>query len=235
MQVFVNINSINQSSIHLFEFVGNAAQSMYRLGDVLRVLRLQDSRRMKVVSLSFLHTGRLYPTKITPGTHFYQMLSQLQSHSVAGRTMSMKHYSDTIGNRSRDLPSCSTVPQPTGLSREFVRTSMNNARHFIPNQFEVYIRILVSLFVVLIRFCGVANNTRTTVSLTVQTWPVPCLCSSMLRLESCSMWQRLRSRGIPVSANGLITGITLQNILFFRSLLDRHCHLPVYLFIRTRY
>ena len=27
--------------------------------------------------------------------------------------MSMKNFSDTIGNRTRDLSGCSTVPQPT--------------------------------------------------------------------------------------------------------------------------
>jgi len=31
--------------------------------------------------------------------------------------MSMKNSNDTIGNRIRDLPGCSAVPQPTTLSR----------------------------------------------------------------------------------------------------------------------
>jgi len=31
----------------------------------------------------------------------------------AGRIMSMKKSNDTIGNRTRDLPACSAVPQPT--------------------------------------------------------------------------------------------------------------------------
>jgi len=31
--------------------------------------------------------------------------------------MSMKIFNDTIGNRSRDLPTCSAVPQPTALPR----------------------------------------------------------------------------------------------------------------------
>ena len=31
--------------------------------------------------------------------------------------MSMKNSSDTIGNRTRDLPSCSAVPQLTAASR----------------------------------------------------------------------------------------------------------------------
>ena len=31
--------------------------------------------------------------------------------------MSMKNSSDTIGNRTRDLPACSAVPQPTAPPR----------------------------------------------------------------------------------------------------------------------
>jgi len=31
--------------------------------------------------------------------------------------MSMKNFSDTIGNRTRDIPTCSAVPQPTVLPR----------------------------------------------------------------------------------------------------------------------
>jgi hypothetical protein len=38
--------------------------------------------------------------------------SRSQGDSVAGRMMSMKNSSDTIANRTRDLPVCSAVPQP---------------------------------------------------------------------------------------------------------------------------
>jgi len=31
--------------------------------------------------------------------------------------MSVKNSNDTIGNRTRDLPACSAVPQPTALPR----------------------------------------------------------------------------------------------------------------------
>jgi len=31
--------------------------------------------------------------------------------------MSIKNSNDTIGNRARDLPTCSAVPQPTALPR----------------------------------------------------------------------------------------------------------------------
>jgi hypothetical protein len=36
-------------------------------------------------------------------------------HSAAGRAKSMKNLKDPIGNRNRDLPTCSAVPQPTAL------------------------------------------------------------------------------------------------------------------------
>ena len=61
---------------------------------------------MKVVSLSALRTGRLYPPGNIPG-------SQPQGHSATGRIMPMKNSDDIIGNRSRDLPTCSAVPQLT--------------------------------------------------------------------------------------------------------------------------
>ena len=79
--------------------------------------RFQDNRHMKVVRLSELRTGRLYPPENIPGTHFFYRLSQPQGHSAAGRIMSMKNSNDTIGNRTRDLQACSAVPQPTAPTR----------------------------------------------------------------------------------------------------------------------
>ena len=35
----------------------------------------------------------------------------------AGRIMAMKNSNDTNGNRTRDLPACSAVPQPTAPPR----------------------------------------------------------------------------------------------------------------------
>ena len=78
----------------------------------VEALSFQDNRYMKVVRLSALRTGCLTPQEI-PGTHFCYRLSQLQGHSVARRIMSMKNSNDTIENRTRDLPACSTVLQLT--------------------------------------------------------------------------------------------------------------------------
>jgi hypothetical protein len=52
---------------------------------------------MKVISLSALSTGRLYPAGDTASTHFCNRVSQFQGHSAAGKTMSMKNSNDTIG------------------------------------------------------------------------------------------------------------------------------------------
>ena len=78
-----------------------------------RRLRLPDSknsRHIEMVRLPALRTGRLYPPRNIPGTHFCQRLSRPQGHSAAGRIMSMENMNDTIGNRTRDLPA---GPQPT--------------------------------------------------------------------------------------------------------------------------
>jgi hypothetical protein len=53
----------------------------------------------------------------SPGTHFYYILSRPQGHSAVGRIMSIEKSNDLIGNRTRDLPACSIVPQPTTLPR----------------------------------------------------------------------------------------------------------------------
>jgi hypothetical protein len=45
----------------------------------------KDSRHMKVVRLSAVRTGRLYPPGNIPGTHFCYRLSQPTGHNAAGR------------------------------------------------------------------------------------------------------------------------------------------------------
>jgi len=44
------------------------------------------------------------PPGIIPGTLFCKRLSRPQGHSAAGRIKSIKNCSDTIGNRTRNLP-----------------------------------------------------------------------------------------------------------------------------------
>jgi hypothetical protein len=41
-------------------------------------------------------------------------------HSAAGRIMLLKKSSDTIGDRTRDLPACSAVSQPTAPLRAHI-------------------------------------------------------------------------------------------------------------------
>ena len=44
-------------------------------------------------------------------------LSRPQGHKATGRIKSLKNSSDFIGNRTRDVPGCSAVPQPTAPPR----------------------------------------------------------------------------------------------------------------------
>ena len=72
---------------------------------------------MKVVRLSALDTSRLYPPGNISGTYFCLRLRRIQSHSAAGRIRSMKKCSDTIGNRTRNLPFFSALPAWTAPPR----------------------------------------------------------------------------------------------------------------------
>jgi hypothetical protein len=79
--------------------------------------RFVDNRHMKVVRLSALRTGRLYPPGKIPGTHCCSRLSQPQGHSATETIMSIKNSSDIIGNRTRDVPACIAVRQQTAPPR----------------------------------------------------------------------------------------------------------------------
>jgi len=87
-------------------------QFLFRPGEVLRVLggwHLQISRQSdydggKVVSPA--HRPALPPGNI-PGTRFCYGLIRPQGHSAAVRIISMKNCIDTIGFRTRELPTYS--------------------------------------------------------------------------------------------------------------------------------
>ena len=55
----------------------------------------------------------LPPQGNIPGNHFCYRLSRPQGHSAAGRFMSMNNSNYNIRNRTRNLPTCSAVPQST--------------------------------------------------------------------------------------------------------------------------
>jgi hypothetical protein len=72
---------------------------------------------MKVVRLSALNTGCLYSHTKDSWYSFLLQADSIPGPSTARKSMSMKNSNDTIRNRTRNLPACSTVPQPTAIPR----------------------------------------------------------------------------------------------------------------------
>jgi len=76
-----------------------------------RRLRFPDFKKMFKSRLQGYHPPP--PQGNIPGTHFCQRLSRPQGHSAARKIESMNTSNDTMGDRTRDLPACDAVPQPT--------------------------------------------------------------------------------------------------------------------------
>jgi hypothetical protein len=79
-------------------------QTHYRPGQACNGIEapiFQDSRHMKMVRLSALRTGRLYPQEIFLVLISVRGSSRPQGHRAAGRIMSMKKSNYTIGNQTR--------------------------------------------------------------------------------------------------------------------------------------
>jgi hypothetical protein len=65
---------------------------------------------------SIMHKPPLPPGNIL-GTHFLWRLRRPQGPSAAEMNKTMKNPSDSIGNLTRGLPECTTVPKPTASQR----------------------------------------------------------------------------------------------------------------------
>jgi hypothetical protein len=63
-----------------------------------------------------MHRPPLPPGYI-PGSHFNWNLGRPLGRSAAGRIKSIKNLNDPIVNRTRDLPACSVVAEPTAPRR----------------------------------------------------------------------------------------------------------------------
>jgi hypothetical protein len=75
----------------------------------------------------------------------------------------MKVFNDTIGNRTRDLPACSAVPQPTAPPRAWHVTWMKCG---VQDVYKMCTRCVQDVYKVLLTFVNfVQIDTRTTVLL----------------------------------------------------------------------
>ena len=105
---------------HMASVIIKVEQSHYRPGQTVRfpeveAPRFQDNRRMKVVK-SALGIGRLPPP--APQEIFQVLISVRDWVNPCGRKDYVRRYSsDTTGNRTRDLPVCSAVPEQTAPPR----------------------------------------------------------------------------------------------------------------------
>jgi hypothetical protein len=70
------------------------------------------------VRLSALRAGSSSAPRKIPSAHFCWRLSRPQGHSEGGRIRSIDIFNYLFGNRTRNLLSCSTVPQPTIHTRD---------------------------------------------------------------------------------------------------------------------
>ena len=104
----LNIRRAASASHFLIECLIKVKQSLYRDWTVPESFTtLREAPRIQA-----LRTGHMYPPGNVSGTHFCQRLSRTQGH-MRLQGLKRKNSSETIGNRTRDLPACSAVPQPT--------------------------------------------------------------------------------------------------------------------------
>ena len=106
MQVIRDHVTVQKPAMSTSTTLCKLKQSRYRPGVAQRVpgsigSKISWQRHRKVVRLSALRTGHIYS--------FLLEAESTQGHSAIGRIMSMKNSSDTIWDRTSDLPICSTA------------------------------------------------------------------------------------------------------------------------------
>jgi hypothetical protein len=79
------------------------------------------------------------------GTHFYQRLSKPKSLVRLEALGKLKTVNDLIGSRTRDLPACSIVPQPTTLPRDLSNVNQSVFKSLYQYESEVNSQLLTQL------------------------------------------------------------------------------------------
>jgi hypothetical protein len=79
----------------------------------LRLPEFQDSCYLKVVKFRQPYAQANLPPGNISVTHCCYRVGRTQGRSADGKIKSMKQSNYTMGNKTRDLPACRAVPQPT--------------------------------------------------------------------------------------------------------------------------
>ena len=95
-------------------------------------------RHTSLGRLSALRAGRLYPPGNIPFIHLCQRLSRPQGHCKAEGIISIKNFSNAIGNQTRHLSACSEVSQQTSSLRTpcFIPSLSKNLLHLYKDNIQ---------------------------------------------------------------------------------------------------